>query len=128
MNHWSGSGRLTRDPDMRSNGDTTVARFTLACNRKYKRQGEDNADFISCVAFGKTAEFIEKYFTKGMKVEIDGRIKTGSYEKDGVRHYTTDIVVEAVDFAESKKSSETRGEEEGFINVPEGTDEELPFK
>lgn len=131
MNHWNGTGRLTRDPDIRrSQGENpqTVARFTVACDRRFKG-GDDKADFISCVAFGKTAEFIEKYFTKGVKIEIDGRIQTGSYEKDGVKHYTTDIVCEAVGFAESKRAAGEAPDniEDGFVNVPVGVSDELPF-
>ena len=123
MNKWLGTGRLTRNPDMKQ-GETLVARFTVACDRAYKREGQDSADFISCVAFGKTAEFMEKYFAKGMKAEIEGRIQTGSYEKDGVKHYTTDIICDRVGFAESKKAAkEDAGE--GFASVPEGSD--LPF-
>jgi single-strand DNA-binding protein len=124
MNVWTGTGRLTKDAVIRAAQETTVARFILAVNRKYKKDGE-NADFISCVAFGKTAEFIEKYTKKGMKVEIVGRIQTGSYEKDGAKVYTTDIIVETIDFAESKKA-ENKADDD-FINVPFGTAEEFPF-
>lgn len=129
MNHWSGTGRLTRDVDVKTTQDKkTVARFTLACDRRYRKEGQDNADFISCVAFDKTAEFLEKYTHKGMKLEVDGRIQTGSYEKDGVKHYTTDIFVESVGFAESKKAEEkTEFETDGFINIPVGVAEEMPF-
>ena len=129
MNAWHGTGRLTKAPDMRK-GDTTVARFTVACDRAFKREGQDSADFISCVAFGKTAEFIEKYFTKGMKIEVNGRIQTGSYEKDGVKHYTTDVICDSVAFAESKKAAGEEAKKEspddGFLNVPEGSTD-LPF-
>ena len=122
MNVWTGTGRLTKDPVIRASQETTVARFTLAVNRKYKKDG-DNADFISCVAFGKTAEFIEKYIAKGTKIEVEGRIQTGSYtNKDGSKVYTTDVVAESVDFAESKKEEK---KEDDFINVEyEG---EIPF-
>jgi len=122
MNVWTGTGRLTKDPVIRATSETTVARFTLAVDRRYK--GENNADFISCVAFGKTAEFIEKYFTKGMKIEIVGRIQTGDYEKDGRKIYTTDVVAETVGFAESKKTTEQSNDD--FINVQD-IDGELPF-
>jgi len=128
MNAWHGTGRLTKDPDMRK-GDTTVARFTVACDRAFKREGQDSADFIPCVAFGKTAEFIEKYFTKGMKIEVNGRIQTGSYEKDGVKHYTTDVICDSVGFAESKKAEQKEAKEspdDGFLNVTEGSTD-LPF-
>ena len=122
MNVWTGTGRLTKDPVIRASHETTVARFTLAVNRKYKKDG-DNADFISCVAFGKTAEFIEKYIAKGTKIEVVGRIQTDSYtNKDGSKVYTTDVVAESVDFAESKKEKK---KEDDFINVEyEG---EIPF-
>lgn len=126
MNTWNGTGRLTKDPVITTSGETTVARFTIACNRRFKRQGQDNADFISCVAFGKVAEWIEKYIFKGMKVEIVGRIQTGNYtNKDGQKVYTTDIVVETIDFGESKKTQEV--ETDGFVNGPIGTVEEMPF-
>ena len=129
MNRCCITGRLTRDPDIRqTNEGTVIARFTVACDRRFKKDGQAQADFISCIAFNKTAEFMEKYFSKGMKIEVDGRIQTGSYEdKEGVKHYTTDIVCESVGFGESKKSSEPKEDEDGFINVPEGVDSELPF-
>lgn len=139
-------GRLTRDPEVRySQGEnsTAVARFTLAVDRRFRRAGENSeADFISCVAFGKQAEFIEKYFKQGSKMVACGRIQTGSYtNKDGQKVYTTDVVVEEVEFAESKNSStqsvsnnynDFRPEPsaamgDGFMNIPDGIDEELPF-
>ena len=99
-------GRLTRDPEVRySQGATAtaVARYTLAVDRRFKRDGEASADFINCVSFGRSAEFAEKYFRQGLKVVVTGRIQTGSYtNKDGVRVYTTDVVVEEQEFAESK--------------------------
>ena len=105
MNIVAISGRLTREPEMRNaNTGTAIARWTLAVDRRYKRDGEQSADFISCVAFGKTAEHVEKWFHKGTKMELQGRIQTGSYEKDGQKVYTTDIVAENVEFAESKKA------------------------
>lgn len=114
-------GRLTSDPDIRQAGETTVTRFSLAVDRRYKKDGEQSADFPSIVAFGKTAEFISKYFHKGMKIALEGRIQTGSYtNKDGVKHYTTDVIAEAVEFAESKKE-ETK--EEWAI----AEDVDLPF-
>ena len=101
-------GRLTRDPEVRySAGENAmaIARFTLAVNRRFRRDGEQNADFISCVAFGKTAEFIEKYITQGRQICISVRIQTGSYtNKDGQKVYTTEVVVEEVDFADSRRS------------------------
>lgn len=103
-------GRLVRDPIIRytqSHEPLCIARFTLAVDRRYKREGEQNADFISCVAFGKIAEHIEKYYYKGMKTILSGRIQTGSYDhKDGYKVYTTDVVIEEMEFAESKKSSD----------------------
>lgn len=135
-------GRLVRDPEVRysqSENSTAIARFTVAVDRKFKKQGEEQtADFISCIAFGKTAEFIEKYFSKGMKAVIEGRIQTGSYtNKDGHKVYTTDIAVENVEFCESKKDggqstskpapSEGLPDGNGFMNIPDGIDEELPF-
>ena len=102
-------GRLTRDPEVRySAGEnaTAIARYTLAVDRKYKQEGQQNADFIQCIAFGRSAEFAEKYFRKGMKIAITGRIQTGSYtNKEGQKGYTTDVVIEEQEFAESKSSS-----------------------
>lgn len=123
MNKWVGAGRLVKDPDVRYTGDQkAVARFTIAVNRRKK----DETDFISCVAFGKQAEFVEKYFHKGMKADIAGRIQTGSYEKDGRKVYTTDIVVEDIEFGESKAESKPAEKiDEGFMDVPD--DSELPF-
>ena len=111
---------MTKDADIRTNGDTTVARFTVAIDRKYKK---DEADFISCVAFGKTTEWMEKYTHKGMKLEIEGRIQTGSYEKDGKKVYTTDIICETVNFAESKKSESPK--DDGFVSDVDMSN--LPF-
>ena len=120
-------GRITKDPEAKQAGNTTVTRFTLAVDRRFKSEGQPTADFISCVAFGKTAEFISKYFKQGAKMAIEGRIQTGSYEKDGVKHYTTDVIVESVEFAESKKVAET-AEQDGFIDVPDSAIDDLPFK
>lgn len=132
-------GRLTRDPEVRytqGENSTAVARYTLAVDRKFKREGDQTADFINCVAFGKNGEFAEKYMHKGTKICIIGRIQTGSYtNKDGVKVYTTDVVVEEHEFVESKNASgsATSGtthaapDADGFVNVPEGLDEELPF-
>lgn len=130
-------GRLTRDPDVRvSTGEKsmTVARYTLAVDRRAKRDGNDQtADFISCVTFDRAAEFAEKYLHQGMKVLVTGRIQTGSYtNKDGHKVYTTDIVVEEQEFCESKgqglvdRPSPNMGD--GFMNLPDGMDDEgLPF-
>lgn len=131
-------GRLGADPEIRySQGENAmaVARYRLAVNRKYKRDGEPSADFINCVAFGKAGEFAEKYLHQGIKIVITGRIQTGSYtNKDGQKVYTTDIVVEDHEFAESKAANEGRNRlaptgtsGDGFMNIPDGIDEELPF-
>ncbi len=138
-------GRLTRDAEVRySSGDnaTAVARFSLAVDRRFRRNGEDqNTDFINCVAFGKTGEFLERFGRKGTKFVVEGRIQTGSYNnKDGQRVYTTDVVVEQIEFAESKSNGDANGgftpasapspaniPDQGFMNIPDGIDEELPF-
>ncbi len=139
-------GRLTRDPEVRySQGDgaMAIARYTLAVDRRFNRNGDEgSADFIGCVAFGRAGEFAEKYFRKGTKVLVTGRIQTGSYtNRDGVKVYTTDVVVEDQEFAESKNSNagndggyvsnnrapEPSGAGDGFMNIPDGIDEELPF-
>ena len=138
-------GRLTRNPDVRySQGEkaTCVARYTLAVNRRFRREGDQDADFINCVAFGRQGEFAEKYLKQGTKIVISGRIQTGSYtNRDGVKVYTTDVVVEEQEFAESKSaaSGETaaytpsRPEPsaaagDGFMNIPDGVEDEgLPF-
>lgn len=127
-------GRLTRDPDVRytqSEQPMTIARFNLAVDRRFKKEGEQSADFISCVAFGKTAEFIEKYVFKGTKIAVEGRIQTGSYtNNDGSKVYTTDVVVEQVEFAGSKTDSKSAAKEsnDDFMNVADGLDDEgLPF-
>lgn len=153
-------GRLTRDPEVRySQGERSmaIARYTLAVDRRFKRDNEPTADFIPCVAFGRQGEFAERYFKKGMRVVVTGRIQTGSYEnQEGRRVYTTDIIVEDQEFAESKSANEeirrNQGSDsyeqarpqqssyeqapapapaedpgDGFMNIPEGINEELPF-
>ena len=137
-------GRLTRDPEVRySAGENAlaIARYTLAVDRRFKRDGEQSADFINCLAFGRSAEFAEKYLRQGVKIAVTGRIQTGSYtNKDGVRVYTTDVVVEEQEFAESKAASASNSGYQaspspspsadigdGFMNIPDGIDEELPF-
>ncbi len=141
-------GRLTRDAEIRySQGETStaVARFTVAVDRRFRRDTDEQqtADFISCVAFSRTAEFLERFGRKGTKFVLEGRIQTGSYtNKDGQRVYTTDVVVENVEFAESKSSAEANhgggyapvdrpspsgAAGDGFMNIPDGIDEELPF-
>ena len=126
-------GRLTRDPEIRySQSDPTlaIARYTLAVNRRISNGEEQNADFIRCVVFKKGAEFAEKYFRQGMRVLICGRLQIGSYtNKDGQKVYISEVVVDEQDFADSKKSnsSVSQTDENGFMNIPEGIDDELPF-
>lgn len=140
-------GRLTRDPEVRYTAgehSTAVARYTLAVDRRFKRNESDQqADFISCVAFGKSAEFAEKYFRQGLKVIVTGRIQTGSYtNREGQKVYTTDVVAEDQEFAESKQASQAHAPSQapastptppsapsgdGFMSIPDGIDEELPF-
>ena len=139
-------GRLTRDAEIRySQGEssTAIARFSLAVDRRFRRDNdEQTADFINCVAFGRTAEFLERFGRKGTQFVLEGRIQTGSYtNKDGQRVYTTDVVAENVEFAESKNNSSAGNDfggapsapspsgaaGDGFMNIPEGIDEELPF-
>lgn len=123
-------GRLTRDTETRYSGELAISRYTLAVDRRYKKEGEPEADFINCVAFGKSGEFAEKYFRKGMKVSVAGRIQTGSYldNETGKRVYTTDIVVEEQEFCEKKEQNQpSTSSGDGFMNIPDGIDEELPF-
>jgi len=144
-------GRLTRDPEVRyTQGEkpTAIARYTLAVDRRFKRDNEPTADFIPCVAFGRQGEFAARYFKKGMRVAVSGRIQTGSYEnQEGRRIYTTDVIVEDQECAESKAANEeyrkssgdggsfggnsapAAGSDpgDGFMNIPDGIDEELPF-
>lgn len=128
------SGRLTKDPDVRySQGANpiAIARYTLAVDRRVKGENnEQTADFISCIAFGKAGDFAEKYLKKGTKLIVEGRIQTGSYtNKEGQKVYTTDVVVESTEFAESKKDSNDapKVDADGFESIPEGINEELPF-
>lgn len=135
-------GRLTRDPDIRySQGEkqTAIARYTLAVDRRFKQEGQPSADFINCLALGKNGEFAEKYLHKRTKVVVVGNWQTGSYtNKDGNKVYTNDCFVENCEFAESKVASENNGGgnsgqtsnypvNDGFMNIPVGIDEELPF-
>ena len=138
MNRVILTGRLVRDPEVRySQGEraTAVAKYSLAVPRKFKTDGRD-CDFINCVAFGKSGEFAEKYLRKGIKIAVVGRIQTGSYtNRDGQKVYTTDVVVEEHEFAESKNASQQserpqpmpQTDSDGFMNIPDGIDEELPF-
>lgn len=142
-------GRLCRDPEIRRSqgGDreVVVGNYTLAVDRRMKKDGEQSADFIRCVMFGKSAEFAEKHLRKGMKMIVRGRIQTGSYtDRDGVKHYTTDVIVDELEFAESKgkeqqnsgqaagapdpKAAGTAGADDGFMAIPDAIEgEELPF-
>jgi single-strand DNA-binding protein len=138
-------GRLTRDPDVRyTSGESSlaIARYTLAVDRRFKSKNDEaTADFISCKAFGKSAEFVEKYLKKGTKIAVSGRIETGKYtNKDGVDVYTTEVIVDDHEFAESKNASGGGGgnydgggdrqpaaSSDGFMNIPEGIEENLPF-
>lgn len=138
-------GRLTRDPEIRTTANSTMASFSVAVDRRFKQEGQPDADFPRVIAWGKTAEFIEKYFHKGMKIGIEGRIQTGSYQnQNGQTVYTTDVIAEAVEFVESKNASGSVGgnsgggsntqstpapqtSDDGWMNIPEGVDEELPF-
>lgn len=145
MNKVTLMGNLTRDPDVRySQGEksTCVARYTLGIRRRFHRDGDPDSDFINCVAFGKQGEFAEKYLKKGMKIAICGRIQTGSYtDKDGIKRYTTDVVVEEHYFVESKnanngnasnsqsapQNNQPAASNDGFMSIPEGIEEEFPF-
>ena len=157
MNKWTGMGRLTKDPEVRystGNKPTCVARYTLAVNRKFKQDGQPNADFISCICFGKQGEFAEKYLKQGIKIVVSGRIQTGSYNnREGQKIYTTDVVVEEQEFAESKAANEhasapsqpqtaepqqmsfptepeppkQKSPEQPWMSIPDGLENELPF-
>lgn len=125
-------GRLTKDPEIRTSGNYTIASFSIAVDRKFKREGEAEADFFNCTAFNKTAEFVEKYCKKGTKMVVEGRIQNDNYEKDGVKHYGVKIMVDSLEFAESKGASstpsaktETTGDE--FVDAASALTEELPF-
>lgn len=140
-------GRLTRDPEIRyaqNENSTCIANYTLAVDRRFKRQGdEQTADFIRCVAMGRGGEFAEKYLHQGIKIVVEGRIQTGSYtNKDGQKIFTTDVMVESQEFAESKAASAQNGNQnasaptrpnvaqndsDGFMNIPDAIEEELPF-
>ena len=138
-------GRLVREPETRyggANDSMAVCRYTLAVDKKFKKDGEATADFINCISFGKTAEFAEKYFAKGLRVAVSGRIQTGSYtNRDGQKVYTTDVVVEEHEIAQSRSEASNQKEsnlqpeispygedkDNGFMNVPDGIDDELPF-
>ena len=138
-------GRLARDPETRyggANDSMAVCRYTLAVDRKFKKDGEATSDFINCISFGKIAEFAEKYFTKGLRVAVSGRIQTGSYtNRDGQKVYTTDVVVEEHEIAQSRSEASNQQEsnrqpenspygedkDNGFMKILDGIDDELPF-
>lgn len=133
-------GRLTRDPEIRysqNDNSMAIARYGIAVDRRRRQGEEQSADFINIVAFGKLAEFSEKYLHKGTKIALEGRIQTGSYtNKDGVKVYTTDVIADNIEFAESKSVTPTNvynvgapsaADNDGFMNIPDGIDEELPF-
>jgi single-strand DNA-binding protein len=127
-------GRLTREVEVYKSNDSTVAKYSLAVDRKFNRE-QQQADFINCVAFGKSGEFAEKHLRKGMKIAVVGRLQTGSYKnKDGQTIYTTDVVVEEHEFCESKQQSNEQPSQspygsigEDFVSIPDGIEEELPF-
>lgn len=124
-------GRLTQEPEVRYSADgKAVAKLSLAINRKYKQEGQVDADFFNYVAFGKTAEFIGKYFHKGMKALITGELRNNHYEKDGVKHYSEQVIINNIEFAESKQANPaaTTPAGENFMNIPDNLDDEgLPF-
>jgi single-strand DNA-binding protein len=138
MNKVTLMGRLTKDPELRygSTNNTAIVKFTIAVDRKYSKDNEERqADFISCTAFGKTAEFVNSYFTKGRQMALSGRINTGSYEKEGQKFYTTDVIAEDIYFTGSKKDNESSGfrssseemsNDSGFTPIHDSQDE-LPF-
>lgn len=138
-------GRLTRDPEVRysqGSSQTAVARFSVAVDRRFKRDGEPDADFFNCTAFGRQAEFVERYLHKGTKILLTGRIQNDNYtNRDGQQVYSVRVIAEEIEFAESKNASgdnsgfmggnntrpEPSGAGDGFMNIPDGIDEELPF-
>lgn len=145
MNTWIGMGRLTRDPQIRAygeNNDKKMVRFVIACDRRGKREeGQQTADFIPCVCYGKTADFVDGYLRQGTKIVVTGSVMTGSFEKDGQRVYTTDVLASQIEFAESKRTDSTGGgqtasvaapagekkADDSFMNIPDGITEDLPF-
>ena len=133
MNRWIGIGRLTKDPTIHRNGDSINARYTLAVDRYGSKDKEQTADFISCIAWGKTAEFVENYLRKGTKIAVEGRIATGSYTKDdGTKVFTTDVVIDRHEFCESKNAqiadAAPSTTDSTPLEVPAGIEDSLPFK
>ena len=135
-------GRLTRDPDIRytqGENQTAIARFSLAVDRRWKREGEPDADFFNCTAFGRQADFVEKYLRQGTKIVVTGRVQNDNYtNKEGQKVYSVQIMVEEMEFAESKSKNAEAGQQDrsserpsytgdGFMAIPEGTEDELPF-
>lgn len=121
-------GRLTKDPETRGEGENIVARYTLAVDRRTKKDGQPEADFINCVVFGKSAEFASKYLKKGAKIALSGRLQTGSYtNKEGKKVYTTDVIVETCEFAESKKEENKTAADDDFMTVSQDAKDEMPF-
>ena len=137
MNKWIGMGRLTRDPEVRyGQSGNAVANFSIAVDRRFKRDGETQADFFNFTAFGKTGEFVEKYLRKGTKVVVEAEVQNNNYEdKNGTKHYSVQFIVNQIEFAESKKAAENNDEppvnqtadDDGFMSIPETDADELPF-
>lgn len=129
-------GRLTKDPETRyTNGGKTIGKFSLAVDRRFKQEGQPDADFFNCVTFGKQAEFVEKFLHKGTKILISGQVQNNNYtNKDGQTVYSTQILIDEIEFAESKgaqaqqQPSESNSGQQEWMNIPEGLVEELPFK
>lgn len=133
MNHLILMGRLVKDPDVNyANSGTTIGRFTIAVDRRFKREGQPEADFFNCTTFGKQAEFVEKYLKKGTKILLSGELQNNNYtDKDGVAHYSVNVIVNEIEFAESKRAqteNNTGADNKDFMSIPEGVEEELPFK
>lgn len=127
MNNVQLIGRLTKDPEIRyTQSQTAVVSFTLAVDRRFKKDGEQTADFISCKAWNKTAEFVSKYFTKGKRMALSGRIETGSYEGKNGKVYTTEVIADNVEFVDSKEEKPEPAPDD-WLPVPENIQEELPF-
>ena len=125
-------GRLANSPEIRNSNNTTIAMFSIAVDRRFKKDGDENADFFRCVCFGKLAEFTEKYLNKGTKIVLSGRVENDNYvNKNGEKVYGTKIIAESIEFAESKQNDtsakQPENKDDGFVNIPEGIDEELPF-
>jgi single-strand DNA-binding protein len=135
MNKWIAMGRPTKDPEVRYTKDNkAIATINLAVDRRFKREGHPAADFFKCTGFGKTAEFIEKYIRKGTKVVVEGTVQNDNYEKDGVKHYQDKVIIQSVEFAESKKAADGNTQptpppsDDDFMTIPEiGPNEKVPF-